>query len=67
MIAISAERKDRIAALDYDYDAQRKESLTACNLCGAGEFVILTKQLPALPDSFPNPTLTVHLNFQYQR
>jgi TonB family protein len=29
--------------------------------------VILTKQLPALPDAFPNPTLTVHLNFQYQR
>ena len=29
--------------------------------------VILTKQLPALPDAFPNPTLPVHLNFQYQR
>jgi TonB family protein len=29
--------------------------------------VILTKQLPALPDAFPNPTLTVHLNFRYQR
>ena len=29
--------------------------------------VILTKQLPPLPDAFPNPTLTVHLNFQYQR
>jgi TonB family protein len=27
--------------------------------------VILTKQLPPLPDAFPNPTLTVHLNFQY--
>jgi TonB family protein len=29
--------------------------------------VILTKQLPALPDAFPNPTLPVHLNFQYQQ
>src|SRR5437870_5802655 len=29
--------------------------------------VILTKQLPPLPAAFPNPTLTVHLNFQYQR
>jgi TonB family protein len=29
--------------------------------------VILTKQLPPLPEAFPNPTLTVHLNFQYQR
>jgi TonB family protein len=29
--------------------------------------VILTKQLTPLPDSFPNPNLTVHLHFQYQR
>jgi TonB family protein len=29
--------------------------------------VTLTRQLPPLPDAFPNPTLTVHLNFQYQR
>jgi TonB family protein len=25
-----------------------------------------TTTLPPLPDAFPNPTLTVHLNFQYQ-
>lgn len=41
MITISAERKDRIAALEYDYAAQPKQALTACNLCGAAEFVIL--------------------------
>ena len=29
--------------------------------------VIVTRQLPPLPQAFPNPTLTVHLNFQYQR
>jgi periplasmic protein TonB len=29
--------------------------------------VYVTKQLPALPAPFPNPTLTVHLNFNYQR
>jgi TonB family protein len=29
--------------------------------------VVLTRQLPPLPDGFPNPTLTVHLNFQYER
>jgi hypothetical protein len=29
--------------------------------------VTLTKQLPPLPEAFPNPTLTVHLNFEYQR
>jgi TonB family protein len=27
----------------------------------------VTRQLVALPAAFPNPTLTVHLNFQYQR
>jgi len=29
--------------------------------------VVVTRKLPPLPDAFPNPTLTVHLNFQYQR
>jgi TonB family protein len=29
--------------------------------------VILTKQLPPLPAAFPNPTLTVHLHFDYRR
>jgi TonB family protein len=28
--------------------------------------VLATRTLPPLPDAFPNPTLTVHLNFQYQ-
>jgi len=28
--------------------------------------VLGTRTLPPLPDAFPNPTLTVHLNFQYQ-
>jgi TonB family protein len=27
----------------------------------------VTRQLPPLPAAFPNPSLTVHLNFQYQR
>jgi TonB family protein len=29
--------------------------------------VIRTRQLPPLPAAFPNPTLTVYLNFQYTR
>jgi TonB family protein len=29
--------------------------------------VIRTRQIPPLPGQFPNPTLTVHLNFQYTR
>ena len=28
--------------------------------------VVVTKTLPPLPDQFPNPTLTVHLNFEYR-
>ena len=42
MVTISAERKDRIAALDYGYAAQPKQALTSCNLCGSAEFAILT-------------------------
>jgi protein TonB len=29
--------------------------------------VLTTAQLPPLPGAFPNPSLTVHLNFEYQR
>ncbi len=29
--------------------------------------LVLTRQLPPLPPEFPNPNLTVHLRFQYQR
>jgi TonB family protein len=28
--------------------------------------VVMTKALPPLPSEFPNPTLTVHLSFQYK-
>jgi TonB family protein len=28
--------------------------------------ILSTRTLPPLPEAFPNPTLTVHLNFQYQ-
>ena len=41
MATVSADRKERIDALDYDYAAQPKLMLTACNLCGAARFVIL--------------------------
>jgi protein TonB len=29
--------------------------------------VMVTRQLPPLPAAFPNPTLTVYLNFEYER
>lgn len=42
MSTVALDRKERIAALQYDYAAQPKQALTSCNLCGAREFVILT-------------------------
>jgi TonB family protein len=48
---VSTERSS--GTLSLDQNAQRA--------------VLVTRQLTALPAAFPNPTLTVHLNFQYQR
>src|SRR5262245_22683085 len=36
------ERRQRIAALGYDYAAEPLEALHACNLCGGSSFVVLT-------------------------
>ncbi len=41
-VRTAADRRERIAALEYDYSAQPKQALTSCNLCGGTEFVILT-------------------------
>lgn len=35
-------REERIAALGYDYASQPHEAVTACNLCGASMFVVLS-------------------------
>ncbi len=42
MATITTDRRERIAALEYDYAAQPKQAQPTCNLCGASEFVILT-------------------------
>lgn len=39
---ISADRSARVAALGYDYQAQPREAVTCCNLCGGSRFVVLT-------------------------
>lgn len=39
---IPAERRERIQALGYDYAAQPREWVDACNLCGGSAFVVLT-------------------------
>jgi TonB family protein len=48
---VEVEKSSGFAALDIN--AQRA--------------LLVTRQLPPLPAGFPNPTLTVHLNFEYTR
>jgi SAM-dependent methyltransferase len=36
-----ADRRERLAALAFDYAAQPRDAVAACNLCGAAEFVVL--------------------------
>ena len=66
---IPADRLARIAALGYDYAAQPREALAACNLCGGTRFVALTHRdrygYPAPADAcrgcglvFLNPRMT---------
>jgi TonB family protein len=47
-----------------DYVVERPSGSTPLDLA-ALRAVAMTKMLPPLPDEFPNPTLTVHLNFKY--
>jgi TonB family protein len=45
---------------------ERPSGFVALDLA-AQRAVLLTERLPALPAQFPNPTLTVHVIFEYQR
>ena len=49
-----------------DIVLERSSSSPIADLA-AQRAVVLAERLPPLPDRFPNPTLTVHLNFEYQR
>jgi len=49
-----------------DPTVEKKSGYSTLDL-NALRALVYTRQLPALPDAFPNPTLTVHLNFQYTR
>jgi protein TonB len=49
-----------------DATVERSSGYSSLDL-NARRAVQVTRQLPPLPAAFPNPTLTVHLNFQYQR
>ena len=41
---VPPERRARIEALGYDYAAQPKEALAACNLCGSAAFIVITRR-----------------------
>ena len=71
LTTIPADRKQRIAALGYDYAAQPREHLTTCNLCGGSRLVTLTHRdrygYPAQASAcsrcglvFLNPRMTAH-------
>ena len=62
IIKFTIQRDGRIT----DAALERSSGYTALDL-NAQRAVMITRQLPPLPSAFPNPTLTVHLNFQYQR
>jgi 2-polyprenyl-3-methyl-5-hydroxy-6-metoxy-1,4-benzoquinol methylase len=74
----SADRSARIAALGYDFEAQPKDAVTRCNLCGASRFVVLTHRdrygYPAEAHAcercglvFLNPRLTAEAYGQFYR
>ncbi|MGE5246326.1 MAG: TonB family protein [Betaproteobacteria bacterium] len=49
-----------------DVELEKSSGYTALDLM-AQRAVVMTRQLPPLPPAYSNPTLGVHLNFQYQR
>ena len=49
-----------------DAAVERESGYPALDLA-ALRSILVTKQLPPLPAAFPNPSLTVHLNFEYRR
>ena len=66
---IPADRRERLATLDFGYAAQPHEAATGCNLCGGTRFVVLTHRdrygYPAHADAcggcglvFLNPRMT---------
>src|SRR5687767_10470068 len=42
MSTIVADRRDRITALAFDYEAQERVRVERCNLCGSPVFTVLT-------------------------
>jgi TonB family protein len=62
MVTFTIDRDGRIGGV-----AQETSSGNAVLDLNAMRALVATRQLLPLPAAFPNPTLTVHLNFQYTR
>jgi TonB family protein len=62
MVAFTLDRDGRIGGV-----TQETSSGNAVLDLNAMRALVATRQLPPLPSAFPNPSLTVHLNFQYTR
>jgi TonB family protein len=62
VVVFSIERNGRIT----DVSVESPSPIMMHNL-NAQRALLVTRQLPPLPDAFTNPRLTVHLNFEYTR
>jgi periplasmic protein TonB len=62
MVKFTIERDGQIQGVEVE-----KSSGFAALDINAQRALLVTRTLPPLPAGFPNPTLTVHLNFQYTR
>jgi TonB family protein len=62
VIVFSIQRDGRLTG----FAVEKSSGYAALDLT-AERALAMTQTLPPLPAAFPNPTLTVHLNFQYQR
>ncbi len=62
VIKVTIRRDGRLS----DISPEQSSGYTALDI-SARRALELTQQLPPLPAEYPNPTLTVHLTFKYQR
>jgi TonB family protein len=63
MVKFTIERDGRIS----NYDVETRSGSTVLDMAALRAVALTKTTLPPLPAQFPNPTLTVHLNFRYDQ
>jgi len=63
MVKFTIERDGRIS----NYDVETRSGSSVLDMAALRAVVLTKTTLPPLPAQFPNPTLTVHLNFRYDQ